>query len=59
MIDYHGNKLAQDPGHIQFINSINDGQYEKFMSCNNISSNIVPKGDKDILSELIGIAAHE
>ena len=24
IIDDHGTKVAQDPGHIQFINSIND-----------------------------------
>ena len=27
IIDHHGTKVAHDPGHIQFINSINDDQY--------------------------------
>ena len=49
MIDDHGKKVAQDPGHIQFINSMNYDQYEKVMLCNNISNNIVQKGDRDIV----------
>ena len=44
--DYHGTKVAQDPGRIQFINSINYDHYEKFMSYNNITNNIIQKGDK-------------
>ena len=47
--------MAQNPGHIQFINSINDYQYEKFISCNNIENHIVQKGDKDIVWELKGV----
>ena len=38
--------MAHNPGHIQFINSINDEKYDKFMSCNNISNNIVKSVDK-------------
>ena len=41
MIDNHGTKVLHDPGHIQFINSNNDFQYEKVMSCNKISNYIV------------------
>ena len=44
MIYYHGTKLAQDTGHIQFINSINYNQYDKFISCNNIANHILQKG---------------
>ena len=51
--------MAQDPGHIQFINSINNDQYEKVVSCNNISNNIVKNGGKDILWGLKFITAHE
>ena len=52
-------KLAQDPGYIQFINSIDYNQYEKVMSCNNIVNNILQKGDKEIVWELKGITAHK
>ena len=37
----HGIKVAQDSGRIQFMNLINDDQYEKFISCHNISNCIV------------------
>ena len=33
MIDDHETQGSQEPGHIQFICSINDDQYEEFMSC--------------------------
>ena len=45
IIDDHGTKVAQDPGLIQFISSINDDQYEKVMSCNNSDNHIVKGGD--------------
>ena len=51
--------MAQDPGHIQFINSINYDQYNKVISCNNISNNIVQKGNNDIVWELKGITTHK
>ena len=58
-IDDHGTKVAQNPGHIQFINSINDDQHEKVVSCNNITNHILQKGDSDIVWELKGITEHE
>ena len=45
MIDDHVTKVAHGPGHIQFINSINDDQYENAMSYNNIDNPIVQKGE--------------
>ena len=44
MSDDHVTKVAHDQGHIWFINSINDDQYEKDMSYNNIEDPIVKKG---------------
>ena len=45
MIDEHGIKEAQYLHNIQFINSINNYQYNKVMSYNNIADNILQKGD--------------
>ena len=45
MIDEHGIKEAQYLHNIQFINSINNYQYDKVMSYNNIADNILQKGD--------------
>ena len=59
MIDDYGTKVTQDPGHIQFINSIDGYQYEKVMSCNNIDNNIVQEGENKIVWELKGIIAYE
>ena len=50
--------MAYNPGHIQFINLINDDRYEKIMLCNNIANNIVQKADKDILYKLKCITTH-
>ena len=41
MIDDHGTKVAQDPGHIKFINPINDDWYDDIISFNNINNHIV------------------
>ena len=46
MINDHIQKVTHDLGHTQFINSINYDHYEKFMSYNNITNNIIQKGDK-------------
>ena len=44
IIDDHETKVAHDPGHIKFINSINNDQYEKVISCNNIANHILKMG---------------
>ena len=41
--------MVQDPGHIQFINPVNGDQYEKVLSCNNISDHNLQTGYKDIV----------
>ena len=41
MIDDYGNKLTQDPGHIQLRYSNNDYQYEEIMLYDSIHKNIV------------------
>ena len=51
--------MSQNPGHIWFINPINDEHYDKFMSCNNTANNILQKGDKEFLWELKVITTHE
>ena len=50
-----GGEVVHKPGCIQIINSINDYQYEKFISCNNTENHILQKGDKDIVWELKGV----
>ena len=50
--------MAHNPGHIQFINSIDDDQYDMVMSCNNVGNRIIQKGDKDIVWELKGVNKH-
>ena len=49
IIDDHGEKVVQDPGHIQFISSINYDQFEKVMSFNSIANNMVQNGDNEII----------
>ena len=44
-----GEKVAHNPGHIQFINLINYDQYDKVMSCNKLDIILYKKGDKDIV----------
>ena len=46
IIDEHGTKVAHNPVHIHFINSINDDHYENIMSCHNTSNHIVQNGNK-------------
>ena len=53
-----GKTVAHNPGHIQFINSIDDDQYDMVMSCNNVGNRIIQKGDKDIVWELKGVNKH-
>ena len=36
--------MAQDPNNIQFINSIDDHNYEKVMLCNDIANTSLQKG---------------
>ena len=50
--------MGHNPGHIQFINSMNADQYEMVISCNNIENHIVQNGDKDVLWELKGVNTH-
>ena len=59
MIDDHGTKVAQDPGHIKFINPINDDWYEDIISFNNINNHIVHQQDKYIVWKPKHIIAHE
>ena len=54
-----GGEVVHKPGCIQIINSINDYQYEKVMSCNNIENYILQKGDKDIVWEIKGVNTHK
>ena len=43
MTDDHETKLAQEPGHIQFISPINDDWYEDIISFNNTNNSIIPQ----------------
>ena len=40
IIDEHEKKLAQDPGHTQFICSVNDDQHKEIISYNDIINKI-------------------
>ena len=59
MIDDYGKKVAHELGHIQFINSINDVEYDKVLSWNSIANYIVQTGDTDVVRELKDITTHE
>ena len=41
MTDNHETRVAQEPGHIQFISPITDDWYEYIISFNNMNNNIL------------------
>ena len=59
MIDEHGTKGTQHPGHMKLLCSRNYDQYEEMMSCDNINNNILHQEDKYIEWKLKHITEHE
>ena len=59
MIDEHEIKLAQDPGHIQFIYFVNDDKYEEIMPYNDIINNIANQDYEGIVCKFKRIVDHE
>ena len=49
IIDDHEIKLAQDPGHTQFILSVDDYKYKEIMPYNDIIKHIKNQEDQDIV----------
>ena len=58
MIDDH-KKLAQVPGHTQFVCSVNDDKYEEIMSYNDIINHIAQYEDEYIVWKFKHIIAYE
>ena len=59
IVDYHEAKSAQYPGHTQSICYVNDDQYEKIMSYNDIINHIKNQEDEDIGGRFKCIVAHK
>ena len=59
MIDDHEKKLAKNPGHTQFICSINDYQYKDIILYTKIINNIANQQDEDIVCKFKRIVSHK